>query len=105
MALKIVWTAFAKSELRKIFNYYLVNATANVAINLTTGIVKRTQILKSHPHAGKTEELLTERIHDFRYLVYKNYKIIYWVNIKKRRIEVVDVFDSRQNPEKITRNQ
>ena len=38
-----------------------------------------------------------------RYLVYKNYKVIYWINEKENRIEINDVFDTRQNPTKIKR--
>jgi len=34
------------------------------------------------------EELLKNRLEEFRYLVYKNYKIIYWVNTIKNRVDV-----------------
>lgn len=30
-----------------------------------------------------------------------NYKIIYWVNTRKQRIEIATIFDCRQNPAKI----
>ena len=33
----------------------------------------------------------------------QNYKIIYWINEEKNRIEIVDIFDTRQNPLKIKR--
>lgn len=105
MALEIYWTAFAKKELKKIFDYYKINATLDVAFNLTSEIAKKTLILKSYPRAGKSEELLIDRKQEFRYLVYKNYKIIYWINIQNNRVEVIDVFDSRQNPVKLKRNE
>ncbi len=105
MALKIYWTFFAKNELQKIFDYYKVHASVEIAQKLASGIVNKTLILKSHPRAGKSEELLSDRNQDFRYLVYKNYKIIYWFNLQKNRIEVVDVFDVRQNPVKLKRNE
>ena len=44
-----------------------------------------------------------DRDQEFRYLLYKNYKIIYWLNIKENRIEINDVFDTLQNPIKIQR--
>jgi len=47
--------------------------------------------------------LLKDRKQTFRYLVYKNYKIIYWVNQVKNHIEITDVFDERQNPTKVKR--
>jgi len=43
------------------------------------------------------------RNREYRYLVYKNYKIIYWINTAKNRIDIIDVFDTRQNPVKISR--
>ena len=55
------------------------------------------------PKIGQEEELLEEDPKDFRYLVYKSYKIIYLVNWNENRIEVFDVFDTRQNPIKIKR--
>jgi plasmid stabilization system protein ParE len=59
--------------------------------------------LQKQPDIGQIEELLTDRIQNFRYLVHKNYKIIYWINIEQSRIEIVDVFDTRQNPVKVKR--
>jgi len=70
---------------------------------LTIGIAKETLKLKKHPEIGQIEVLLIDRPNGFRYLVFKNYKIIYWINKSKNRIEINDVFDSRQNPIKIKR--
>lgn len=41
------------------------------------------------------------RNQEFRYLVYKSYKIIYWVNNEFRRVEIVNIFDTRRDPDKI----
>ncbi len=101
MELKIYWTDFSKNELKKIFYYYKENASFQIAKNLVLGIEKETLILKSQPEIGQEEEFLKNRKQGFRYLVYKNYKIIYWVNNKKNWIEIADVFDTRQNPIKM----
>jgi len=53
---------------------------------------------------GKIEELLSNKPQEFRYIVSTNYKIIYWFNQDKSRIEIIDVFDTRQNPIKMERN-
>ncbi|WPR70954.1 type II toxin-antitoxin system RelE/ParE family toxin [Flavobacterium sp. NG2] len=103
MELKIYWTDFSKKELQKIFEYYKVKASLKVAKNFTIGIAKETLKLKKQPEIGQIEELLIDRPNQFRYLVYKNYKIIYWINTSENRIEISDVFDSRQNPVKIKR--
>ncbi len=101
MELEIYWTDFSKNELNKIFSYYKENASLRVAKNLILGIVNETTILKIHPNIGQIEELLENRKQEFRYLIYKNYKIIYWVNSNKNCVEISDVFDTRQNPVKV----
>lgn len=104
MELKIYWTEFAKAELQNIFDYYKEKASLNIAKKLVTSISKEVLKLTNHPNIGQHEELLLDRPENFRYFVHKNYKIIYWVNLDKNRVEIVDVFDARQNPEKIKRS-
>ncbi len=74
-----------------------------VAKNLVNGIYNETLKLKIQSRIGQEEEFLKNRKQKFRYLVYKNYKVIYWINEKENRIEINDVFDTRQNPTKIKR--
>ncbi len=102
MELEIYWTNFAKSELRKIFKYYKEEASLRVARKIVDDIVKSTLKLSAQPYIGAKEPLLKDREQDFRYLVHKNYKIIYWHNEEKSRIDISDVFDTRRNPIKLT---
>ncbi len=105
MELKIYWTDFSKQELKSIFNYYKEKASITIAINLVLGITKEVNKLKNQPTIGQEEKLLENDSRDFRYLLYNNhYKIIYWVNSERNRVEIFDVFDTRQNPIKIKRN-
>ncbi|WP_163399285.1 type II toxin-antitoxin system RelE/ParE family toxin [Flavobacterium fluviatile] len=103
MELKIYWTDFSKQELKNIFDYYKEEASINVAKNIVLGITKEAAKLKKHSIIGQEEELLDRDPRGFRYLVYKNYKIIYWINSEEKRIEIFDVFDTRQNPTKLMR--
>lgn len=98
MAVKIFWTDFAKNELKKIFDFYKDKASLKVATKLTSEIVQEALKLEQHPAIGQKEKLLKSRPQSFRYLVFKNYKIIYWINESKSRVEITDVFDTRQNP-------
>jgi len=104
MALKIFWTDFSKGELRLIFNYYKEKASLKIARKLVLELTHEVIKLQSQPYTGQKEELLIDKVQEFRYLVHRNYKIIYWVNMQKNRIEITDVFDTRQNPMKIDRN-
>jgi plasmid stabilization system protein ParE len=104
MELKIFWTDFSQKELEKVYEYYREKAGVKIAKKLIIGIYNATLKLKNQPKIGQVEELLKHRKEEFRYLVHKNYKIIYWINNEKNQIEINDVFDTRQNPEKISTN-
>ena len=78
MAIKIYWTNFAKKQLRNIFDYYKTNASPQIAQNIVVGIVEKVNSLEFQTEIGQKEELLLDRKENFRYLVFKKYKIIYW---------------------------
>ena len=101
MELEIYWLQFAEDKLKDIFDYYCENESISVARKIVSGIVDRTIDLNKNPKKGQVEELLKQRQQEFRFLLYKNYKIIYWINYEKSRIEIVYVFDARQNPLKL----
>ncbi|QTD38116.1 type II toxin-antitoxin system RelE/ParE family toxin [Polaribacter batillariae] len=103
MELTIFWTEFSEKELENIFKYYKKKASVTVAKKIVNAIYEETLKLKQQPKIGQTEELLKQRKQEFRYLVYKNYKVIYWINESENRVEINDVFDTRQNPPKIKR--
>ncbi len=103
MVIEVYWTHFAKSELQNIFNYYELRASRKIASNLVEGILNKGNSLNFQIEIGQKEELLVNRKEEFRYLVFKSYKIIYWFNNDKNRVEITDVFDSRQNPVKLNR--
>ncbi len=103
MELKIFWTDFSLDELKNIYSYYKDAAGINIAKKIVLNIIDRVTILKKYPKIGRIEDMLIEREQEFRYLVVKNYKIIYWFNDIKNWIEIVDIFDTRQYPGKMTR--
>jgi len=101
MVLTVYWSQIAEDRLDDIFNYYKLKAGKSTAVKLVNGIVDQTIDLEKNPRLGQKEELLAERIQEFRFLIYKHYKIIYWINKHQNRIEIANIFDCRQNPVKI----
>lgn len=97
--MKIIWTDFAKLQLKNIFDYYKEVASTAVARKIVTGIRNRTILLKTHPQIGTVEELLSDSPYNYRYLVETNYKIIY--RIDNKMIYITDIFDAHQNPQKL----
>jgi len=98
MDLTVYWTRFAENKLDDIFDYYETNVSNRTAQELVKGIIDKTIGLNKNPYIGQEEELLSGHPQNFRYLIYENYKIIYWINKIKNRIDIVNVFDTRQNP-------
>ncbi len=103
MNFKIIWSDFSETQLDEIFEYYEKKASVNVATKIVTGIIKESEKLINASFIGQEEELLRERKIQYRYLVFKNYKLIYSVDEKNGFIKIADVFDTRQNPPKIKR--
>jgi len=101
MGLTVYWTHFAENKLDDVFAYYCEKVGFRIAQKLVSEIISKSVDLEQNPLIGQKELLLTHRIQEFRYLVYKSYKIIYRINLEKQRIEIVNLFDCRQNPKKI----
>ncbi len=101
MKLKVIWSQSAEYRLDEIFEYYSERASKKIARKIVHEIISATNSLKNTPFLGQIEPLLDERIETYRYLVIKNYKIIYSVNENRYLLKIADVFDTRQNPNKL----
>lgn len=101
MGLEVYWLQLAEDKLDDIYSYYSINAGKRTAKRLINGIVNTTISIENQPEIGQIEFGLDHRKEEFRYLVFKNYKIVYWINYKFGKIEIANVFDTRQNPEKL----
>ncbi|MBN1768217.1 MAG: type II toxin-antitoxin system RelE/ParE family toxin [Prolixibacteraceae bacterium] len=96
MVVKVVWSEHALLQLKQIHNYYQTKASAKIAKRLTKSIVNRTILLENNPLLGTKEPLLQNRKHEYRFLVWKNYKTIY--RVENKYIRIISIFDTRQNP-------
>ncbi len=97
--MRIYWTETAINQLETIFDYYSLKAGNKTARKITSSIVDKTILLENNPKIGQKEELLQNRKNEYRYIIEKNYKIIYW--IETEQVNIASVFDCRQNPVKM----
>ncbi|HZK95349.1 MAG TPA: type II toxin-antitoxin system RelE/ParE family toxin [Prolixibacteraceae bacterium] len=97
--MKVLWTKSALASLYDIYRYYNANVSITIACKVRDNILAITRQLEKHSHIGQIEELLKEMEGGHRYIVKDNYKIIY--KIQTNTIYITDVFDTRQNPDKI----
>ena len=74
-------------------------ANETIAEKIKKSILSATKILPKQPLIGQIEENLIELKQEHRYLVEGNYKIIY--RVINKDVYITDVFDCRQNPQKI----
>ena len=101
MAMTVVWSDSAISELQTIHDYYLTKAGFKVAAKIVNSIVDKSLLLPNNPRMGQIEELLKHRKDEIRYLVEGNYKIVYV--IEKQILLVASVFDCRKDPKKLAK--
>ena len=103
MNFKIIWSEFSETQLDEIYEYYENKASSRVATKTVTGIIRESEKLIKASFIGQEEELLKESEIQYRYLVFKNYKLIYSIDDQNEFIKIADVFDTRQNPPKLKR--
>ncbi|MBK7311619.1 MAG: type II toxin-antitoxin system RelE/ParE family toxin [Bacteroidia bacterium] len=96
---QIIWTNFAISELKNIYLYYRMVASEKVADKIRKSIFDSTRHLSKQPLIGAIEENLINLKQGHRYLIEGNYKIIY--KVLHDNIYITDIFDCRQNPQKM----
>lgn len=104
MKYKIIWSEFAEQQIDEIFDYYKQKTKSyNIAVNIVRNILLTPDILIENPKIGQKEISLENRKIEYHYLVESNYKIIYSIDEKNKLVKIADVFDTRQNPDKIDR--
>ncbi len=96
---KIDWSDDAIEDLQNIHDF-ITQYSKNRAQKIVERIFERITILESgFVRIRQVEELLKEREFEYRYLLEDSYKIIYRITVDK--VEIVKIFDVRQNPIKI----
>ncbi len=100
MKSKIIWSKKSKTSLIEIKEYFTENTSTRIANRLVKEIINKAQLLLETPFAGQKDPFLEFKNQDFRYLIFKNYKLVYRVE-NQDLIKIYEVFDCRQDPEKI----
>lgn len=99
---RVLWTDIAITQLKDIFDYHQIKASLKIAEKLVQKIIDATIILENNPQSGRKEDFLSSRPQEFRFIIIKNYKIIYRIDYDFSIIYISMVFDTRQNPERIS---
>ena len=97
--MKVDITDFANQQLIDIFKYYATEVSENTASRLINKIIEAIEELGRLPSIGTKEVLLEKLKLNHKYIVTGNYKIIF--RVEAETIYITDIFDCRQNPNKI----
>ncbi|MFN0050183.1 MAG: type II toxin-antitoxin system RelE/ParE family toxin [Cytophagales bacterium] len=92
MAYEIIYSENFVSDLKLVLDYLNYNWSEKVALNFLDQIEKSLNQITNMPESG----IKTKTINIFRVLVTKHNSLFY--RISNNRIELLNLFDTRQNP-------
>jgi len=98
----VYWSPNARGILKSIFDYYLDAAGRKVAKKITGNIRMAAHSLGAMPFMAPQEEELPTGYRSL--VVNKNFKVIYRVKETLGLVEIVSIFDCRQNPAKLRKS-
>ena len=101
MVMRIIWSAYSRDQLHQIFLYLSNEVNRSFALKYLADLKAFVNVLQLQPYMGQKEELLLSSNKAYRYIVCKNYKIIYSVDEALNVIRITNIFDCRQNPQKM----
>jgi toxin ParE1/3/4 len=101
--MKIIWSSLAKSRLKQVYEYYAENVSVKVAKTITQNILDSIRLLKKNPQLGKVEGTPKgiESYQELRCLIEGDYKIVYRVMEIYDAIDLVTIFYTYRDPNKI----
>jgi toxin ParE1/3/4 len=97
--MEIIWTQTALKQYQKAVAYTRDEYGSKVAENFKKGVLKTIRPLEDHPRKGPTEPLLQHKKHEYRFLIFLRYKILYRVTSEK--VFIIRFFHTSQNPDKL----
>jgi plasmid stabilization system protein ParE len=101
--MEVVFTAWAESCLREIYNYYSIEVSSEKASEIVNKIIDRAETLVNYSNRGRIEEDIKSLGKGHRYLLEYHYKIIY--KIEGELVTITDIFSQHQKPsQKLKRN-
>ncbi|MCF8361235.1 MAG: type II toxin-antitoxin system RelE/ParE family toxin [Prolixibacteraceae bacterium] len=97
--MKLIYTEQALHSLEEALGHMATKISAEKLIEIRDRILDAADTLLLHPLLGQKEPFLEHLGLDHRHLIESHYKIIYRVN--GDYIYITDIFDSRQDPDKM----
>ncbi len=97
--MKLIYTKQSIESLEDALNFVSPNVSHEKLMQIRDGILNEAEILIENPFIGQNEPYLEHLNLGHRRIIKDNYKIIY--KIIEQYIYITDIFDTRQDPEKM----
>lgn len=95
MAFQIIWTTNALEDYKLVVDYLLKEWPLKVAEDFTKTTEERVRLLGSFPYIG----IPSKKDPQIRSIVITKHNKLFY-RVMKNKIEILDIFDTRQNPDK-----
>jgi plasmid stabilization system protein ParE len=99
--MRIYWEDEASNDLEKIQEFLEIHFGKNFANKVIDKIFTKTELLENFTEMGTIQQSIQDKGLSIRYLVESNYKILYQINASKGLVEILAIFDTRQDPSKM----
>ncbi|PJR03337.1 type II toxin-antitoxin system RelE/ParE family toxin [Avrilella dinanensis] len=93
---KIKWSHEAKTDVKRVYDF-IKQKSVQGAKNVVTDIRNAPKTI-----VFDKQYSVDEYAYECRKIVVRNYKILYIADFKNKTIDIVAVFDTRQNPDKLS---
>lgn len=91
---------YAIADLKSIYDL-IAQSSNNQAKKQVNALLKTIGSLDNLPFRNPIEPNLKDEVEIYRFALYGNYKIIYYIDSQNDTVVVVRIFDTRKNPDKL----
>ena len=95
MVRKIIWTKNAAEDFRNIVEYLHNDWSERIAINFIETFYANIELIDKLPQIG----ISVEKYENVRRILITKHNVLYYI-VSEEEIVLLDLFDTRQNPEK-----
>lgn len=99
--MKLVYSEYALEQLQRILEFlvYKQEIPIQKALEIRDKILDKADTILSNAYTPQREEFLEHLQLSHRRIIFSNYKIVY--TIKPDHVLITDIFDTRQDPDKM----
>ena len=101
--MRVVWEEGVWQDLDAVFAYGSLRFGETVATRLVNQVLAYENLLAAHPYMGRREPYLAHlSIPYYSVVVHRHYKLIYQIDEEQDVVRILALWDTRQDPARLT---